>query len=51
MPDAGVCVKPTAANTGIPAGTTLTLNAGSLTIRQDGAVVSAVEVKGSVTIC
>lgn len=46
----GPCVKPTAANTGVPPGTMLTLKNGDLTIREDGATVTGMEVKGSVTI-
>ena len=48
-PDAG-CVRPTALNTGVPAGTVLTVVLGDLTISKAGAIVEGVEVSGDVLI-
>jgi hypothetical protein len=42
--------KPSAANTGVPAGTTLTAFNGFYTVSTNGAVVDALNIKGSLTI-
>jgi hypothetical protein len=46
----GPGIKPTAANTGVPAGTALTVVNGDMTITQDGTVVDAKDIHGIVTI-
>lgn len=42
--------KPTAANTGVPAGTTLTVHDGPLTITKDNTVIDGMDIRGMVKV-
>jgi hypothetical protein len=45
-----VCGYPDESNTGVPAGTSLTVHEGDLTIKTDGTVIDGLDIRGCVTV-